>query len=210
MAWISQFELVESVQVRVAVAVGVSWGTRCQRENQLADWGFGPSVTHCWARWERSAAMVARRTLGQYVAVCPRLQLTSHTQPTSTLSNKVWEVYFYKELWSFVHWISSLCLIMFSMYYVYVCGYTTYLVYICLRFIYIYIYIYINFSISLAFFSAASLSLYSCICKQYSLFNCISTIAGNLMSNLVYLYVYIYIYIYIYIERERERNIDNF
>ena len=52
-----------------------------------SDWGLGPSVTHSWAAHPecgRSAAMV-RRTLGQYVAVCPRLQIASHTQPTSTL-----------------------------------------------------------------------------------------------------------------------------
>ena len=29
-----------SVPVAVEVGVGVSWGTRCQRENQLADWGL--------------------------------------------------------------------------------------------------------------------------------------------------------------------------
>ena len=71
------------------------------------DRGIGPSVTHGWAaqpECERSAAMV-RRTLGQYVAVCPRLQLTSHTQPTSTLSRIKCERYiFYKEVCSFVHW----------------------------------------------------------------------------------------------------------
>ena len=73
---------------------------------------IGPSATHSWAaqaRWGRSTAMVTGRTLGQYVAVCLRLQLTSHTQPTSTLLNKVWEVYFYKEVCSFVHWSLSSC-----------------------------------------------------------------------------------------------------
>ena len=51
------------------------------------DRGLGPSETPGWAaqpECERSAAMV-RGTWDQYVAVCPRLQLTSHTQPTSTL-----------------------------------------------------------------------------------------------------------------------------
>ena len=68
-----------------------SWsqlGTRCPCENQRQTEGSGSSVTHSWApqpRWERSAAMV-RITLGQYVTVCPRLQLPSHTQPASTLS----------------------------------------------------------------------------------------------------------------------------
>ena len=95
----------------------VAIGDRMPAEWEPApDRGLGPSATHGWAaqpRWGRSAAMVTRRALGQYVAVCLRLQLTSHTQPTSILSNKVWEVYFYKEACSFVHWNSSLCLIMF-------------------------------------------------------------------------------------------------
>ena len=79
-------------------------GTRCQRENSVQTEGFVPFVTHGWAAQPecgRSAAM-ARITLGQYVAFCPRLHLTSHTQPTSTFSNKVWEVYIYKEVCSFI------------------------------------------------------------------------------------------------------------
>ena len=81
----------ESVRVRVAVPVGdkmLEW-------EPAPDRGLGPSVTPDWAaqpECERSVAMI-RRTWGQYVAVCPRLQLTYHTQSTSTLSNKVWEVY---------------------------------------------------------------------------------------------------------------------
>ena len=65
----------------------------CPRsENQPLTENLGPSVTPGWAaqpQCERSAAMF-RGTWGQYVAVCLRLQLTSHTQPTSDLSNKVW------------------------------------------------------------------------------------------------------------------------
>ena len=56
-----------------------------------------PSVTHGWAtqpECETSAAMV-RITWGQYVAVCLRLQLTSHTQPTSTLSRIKCERYIF-------------------------------------------------------------------------------------------------------------------
>ena len=77
-----------------------SWsqlGTRCRIESQRQTEGLGLSVTHGWATQpgrEKSAAMV-RRTLGQYVAVCPRLQLTSHTQPTSTLSRIKCESYIF-------------------------------------------------------------------------------------------------------------------
>ena len=74
--------------VSILVGVGVSWGTRCQRKNQ---W---PTVEQPQPRWGRSAAMV-RRTLGQYVAVCPRLHLTSHTQPASTLSRIKCERYIF-------------------------------------------------------------------------------------------------------------------
>ena len=106
----------------VPVTVGVSWGQDASVRISLQTEGLRPSVTHGWAAQlgrERSAAMV-RKTLGQYVAVCPCLQLTSHTQPTSTLSNKVWEVYFYKEVCPFVHWSSSLLLTMFPRIFVYV------------------------------------------------------------------------------------------
>ena len=113
----------------------------CQRsENQLQTEGFGPSVTHGWAAQpgcERSAAMV-RRTLGQYVAVCPRLQLTSHTQQEHhPFENELWELYFYISVLilvcSFVHWSSSVLLTMFPLIfvYVYVCGYITVYLYSC-------------------------------------------------------------------------------
>ncbi len=82
-------------------------------DRMLAEWepapdrGLGPSVTHGWAAQpvcERSAAMV-RRTWGQYATVCPRLQLTSHTKPTSTLSRIKCERYiFIKKCVLFVHY----------------------------------------------------------------------------------------------------------
>ena len=79
-------------------SVAVPVGEGCQRsENKLQTGEFGLSVTHGWAAQpacKRSAAMVGR-TLGQYVAACPRLQLTSHTQPTSTLSRIKCERYIF-------------------------------------------------------------------------------------------------------------------
>ena len=44
----------------------------------------------------------------------------SHTTNINPFENKVWERYFYKEEYSFVHWTSSLCLIMFPLLFVYV------------------------------------------------------------------------------------------
>ena len=72
-------------------------GTRGQRENSLQTEGLRSSVTHGWAAQpgrERSVAMV-RISLGQCVVVCPRLQLTSHTRPTSNLSRIKCERYIF-------------------------------------------------------------------------------------------------------------------
>ena len=55
---------------------------------------------------------------GVNIAVCPRLQLTSYTQETSPFENEVWEIYFYKEVCSFVHWSMY---IMFAYIYSYIC-----------------------------------------------------------------------------------------
>ena len=80
-----------------------------------------PMVERLQPRWKRSAAM-ARITCGQYVAVCPRLQLTSHTQPTSILSRiKCERIYFYKEVCEFVNWSRHYCWLCFCIYlYMYV------------------------------------------------------------------------------------------
>ena len=105
-----------------------SWsqlGTRWPRENQRQTEGFGPSVTHGWPRQprcERSAAMI-RRTLGQYVAVWPRLQLTYHTQPTSTLSRIMWVrcIFIKKCVRSFIE-VRHYCWLCFRLYlYMYTC-----------------------------------------------------------------------------------------
>ena len=121
----------------VPVAVGISWGQDASVRISLQTEGLRPSMTHGWAAQpgrKRSAAMV--RTLGQYVAVCPRLQLTSHTQPTSTLSRIKCERYiFYKEVCSFIHWVRILCWLCFCIYlYMYcvaACDYTTFKHYRC-------------------------------------------------------------------------------
>ena len=68
-----------------------AWESACRLRACGPHW---PTVEQPQPRWGRSAAM-ARRTLGQYVAVCPRLQLTSHTQPTSTLSRIKCESYIF-------------------------------------------------------------------------------------------------------------------
>ena len=49
----------------------------------------------------------------------------SHATNINPFENKVWEIYFYKDVCSFVHWSSSLLLTMFPLIFVSVCGYTT-------------------------------------------------------------------------------------
>ena len=103
--------------------VGASWswsqlGTRSRIENQRQTEGFGPSVTHGWAtkpRWGRSVAMDERRTLNQNNSLSPSPAHLSHTTNINPFENKVWEIYFYKEVCSFVHWSSSLLLTMFPL-----------------------------------------------------------------------------------------------
>ena len=109
-----------------------AWGSSIPSCSQLGDnmpvWesacrqGLRPSVTHSWAaqpEWGRSAAMV-RRTLGQYVAVCPRLQLFSHTQPISTLSRIKCERYIFIKKVSVRLLKSSLLRTIFPLIFVYV------------------------------------------------------------------------------------------
>ena len=78
---------------------------------------FGPSVTHGWAtqlRWERSAAMV-RRTLGKYSSLSPSPAHLSHTRNITLSRRKSERLYFYKDVYSFVHSSSSLLLTMFPL-----------------------------------------------------------------------------------------------
>ena len=89
--------------------------TRCDRQFELVgvsllqfeavrtSRGLGPQDprSSSIAEWERSAAN-DRRTGGQYVAVCSVSNSPLIHNPFATLLNKVWEVYFSKEVCSFV------------------------------------------------------------------------------------------------------------
>ena len=89
--------------------------TRCPIESQRQTEGFGPSMTHGLAnqpRWEKSTA-------GQYSSLSPSAAHLSHTTNINPFENKMWEIYFYKEVCSFVHWSSSLLLTMFPLIFVY-------------------------------------------------------------------------------------------
>ena len=97
--------------------VSCSWcqlGTRCWIENQRQTEGFGPSVTHGWAT---KPVLLWSEELGPICSsLSPSPTHLSHTNKINTFENKVWEIYFYKEICSFVHWSSSLCLIIFRIY----------------------------------------------------------------------------------------------
>ena len=112
----------------------VSWswsqlGTRCRSESQRQTEGFEPSVTHGWATPAkmRKKCCYGQKNFGQYVAVCSRLQLTPHTQPTSTLLRIKWERYIFikKCIRSFIE-VCHYVWLCFRMYYVY--GYTILLI----------------------------------------------------------------------------------
>ena len=105
-------------------------GTRCRIESQRQTVGYGPSVTHGWATPDkmRKKCCYGQKNLGSICgSLSPSPTHFSHTTNINPFENKVWEIYFYKEVCSSIHWSSSLCLIMFRIYlfYVYVCGYTT-------------------------------------------------------------------------------------
>ena len=99
-----------------------AWESACRLGACGPQW---PTIEQTQPRWGRRAAMV-RRTLGQYVAVCPPSPTHFSHATNITLSRiKCKRYIFYKEVCSFVHWSSSLL-------YGYGCEYTTF---VCLGFI---------------------------------------------------------------------------
>ena len=86
--------------------------TRCRSESQRNTEGLGPSVTHGWvtpAKMRKKRCYGRGRTWVQ-ITVCLRLQLISHTQLHHSFENKVWDIYFHKEVYSFIG-VRKLCLI---------------------------------------------------------------------------------------------------
>ena len=98
--------------------VGVSVAVRGSG-NQLLEESLGPHdpLLSSPAEWERNATIV-RGNWGQYVAVCSVSNSPLTHNRFATLSNKMWEVYFSKEVCSFVHY----CWLCFRIYmYTYSC-----------------------------------------------------------------------------------------
>ena len=107
----------------VGVAVGVVVGDKMLDWEPSADRGL-------WAlsdpRLSNPAKMRKKCCYGQknLGSICSSLSLSqthlSHTTNINPFENKVWEIYFYKEVCSVVHWSSSLLLTMFPHIFVYV------------------------------------------------------------------------------------------
>ena len=96
-------------------------GIRCPSDSQHQTEGWGPQ----WPTVEQlslnAKVLLWSENLGQYVAVCPRLQLTSPTHLISTLSSKVREIYFYKEVCSFVRSLKFLIIVDYVSAYICIC-----------------------------------------------------------------------------------------
>ena len=61
------------------------------------------------AKWvlEDNTACYGQEKIWVNIAVCPCLHSSlTHNRTINPFENKVWEIYFYKEVCSFVHWIS--------------------------------------------------------------------------------------------------------
>ena len=112
----------ELVQTAVPVAIGVSWETRCRRENSSRQraWALSDSRSSSRARKRKKCCYVQRNFGSICSSLFPSPTHFPHTTNIKPFGNKVWEVYFYKEVCSFVHWNSYIMLTMFSLIYVYV------------------------------------------------------------------------------------------
>ena len=133
-------QLYNQVPKTVWVTSSCSWSqmeTRSRIESQRQTEGFGPSVTHGRAAKMRKKCCYGQKNFG---SICSRLSPfsthLSHTTNINPFENKVWEIYFYKEVCSFVHWSSSLLLTMFLHIFVYIYIYIYMCVCVCVLWVY--------------------------------------------------------------------------
>ena len=85
--------------------------TRCQRENQLADWGLAAlsdSRLSNPAKMRKKCCYCWRRTWDQYSSLSPSPAHLTHTTTITLWRIKCKRLYFYKEVCSFVHWSSCI------------------------------------------------------------------------------------------------------
>ena len=100
----------------VPVAIELVGDRKARVRTSLQTEGRGPQqppIEQSQPICGRSAAVVRRKSWVN-IAVCPCLYSSlTHNRNTNPFENKVWERYFYKEVCLFVHWSSSLSLIIF-------------------------------------------------------------------------------------------------
>ena len=118
-----RLELVSSSPVRVQFQLQLeSVGTRCPRKSQLQTWALSDPRLGSPARMRKKCCYGHEKNLGSICySLSPSPTHLSHTTNINPFENKVWEVYFYKEVCSFVHWSSYIMLTMFPHIVVYVC-----------------------------------------------------------------------------------------
>ena len=83
--------------------------TKCWSESQWQTEGFGPSVTHGWAtpaKMRKKCCYGREKNLGQYSSLSLSPAHLLHTINITLSKIKYERLYFYKEVYSFVHWSS--------------------------------------------------------------------------------------------------------
>ncbi len=108
-----------------SVAVGVSWGQDAELRASGRQRALGPQwPTVEQPSLDKEEVLLWSEELGSMCSsLSPSPTRLSHTTNINPFEIKVWEIYFYKEVCSFVHWSLSLCLIMFRIYlYMYMFG----------------------------------------------------------------------------------------
>ena len=95
---------------------------RCRSENQRQTEGFGPSVTHGWATSAkmRKKCCYGQKNLGQYSSLSPSPTHLSHTRNITLSKIKCERLYFYNEVYLFVHWSSYIIGWLFPHIFIYV------------------------------------------------------------------------------------------
>ena len=113
--------------------VRVSWTEDASMRTSLETEGH-KALSDPWlsnpAKMRKEGCYGQRRTWGQYSSLSPSPAHLSHTRNITLSRIKVWEIYFYKEVCSFIHWSSYIIGWLFPHIFVYLYlqlyyGYTT-------------------------------------------------------------------------------------
>ena len=117
----------------VPVTVRVSWGqdAKLRASGWLRAWALGDPWLSSPAKMRKKCCDGKKNFGSICCSLSPSPTHLSHITNINPFENKVWEVYFYKEVYLFVHWSRHYCWLCFHLYlYMYcvvVCGYTTHI-----------------------------------------------------------------------------------